>query len=243
MRLCLGLVVFLMFSGTAMARDCRPPEVTVRDIRGLRDFATCVIAEIADLRREQSRLRAEVAALQRELARIPGEIINENGRVTRLGGEDLTRASFSATALTRAGQVVVRVDPVVLEELCATGCALSLSFAAIGMRAADPAPVVAVGPCNFLYNRTSGVWSRSSACGAATAGVDGDGEPAGSLGAEIIAAVGTACLLADSEPSRKPGLPTPSFSRDSQRGLFLIADPAMWGGGEARFRCDLRFAR
>jgi hypothetical protein len=243
----LFLIAFLASSGlwsaAAQARDCRPPEITVREVRGLRDFADCLIAEIADLRRENTRLAGEVTALQKALARIPGEIVNEGGRASRLGGDDLARASFSATARSRAGAVVVGVDPSLLQELCATGCALSLSLSAIGLRTADPAPVVAVGPCTFVYNAASGAWSRSSACGEALAGIDGDGQPTGATGGEVVAEAGAVCLLADSEPSRKPGTPATTFARDSQRGLFLIADPSLWTGTETRFRCDLKLLR
>jgi hypothetical protein len=239
----LMLIVFLLLSGAAQARDCDPPRVTFDEVLGLRDFSRCLLAEIADLKREQARLLGEIGKLQKRVASVPGEFVNENGRVTLLGGDDLVRASFAVTSRARDGAIALGIDQAVLEELCAKSCTLSLTLTAVGLRQADPAPVFAVGPCVFRYNGASGVWARSDACGKATMGVDGNGRPRGRSGGEVIVAAAEACLLADSEPSRDLEAERQSLGRDLERGLFLIADAAYWDGDEARFRCDLKVSR
>jgi hypothetical protein len=237
------LILFFLAAGAAHARDCEPPEVYDETIRGLRDFAECAIAEIADLKREQAGLQDKIDTLEKALADVPGRLSNDNGRVTRSGGDTLARADFAVDGRVRQGAAALDIDQKVLEELCSGGCSFTLVLTAVGLRAADPAPVFAVGPCVLQYKPESGIWARSGACGETVTGVDGDGAPTGSPGGEIIAAAGSGCILADSAPRRTVDPETETLGPDRKQGLFLIADAALWQGEEDRFRCDLRFSR
>jgi hypothetical protein len=241
MRVLLAILVLL--AGAAQARDCRPPKDEGKKITGLGAFAECVIAEISDLRQENARLQDKVEQLEKSLAGIPGEMKNVNGRVTRTGGDTLVRADFSLDGRARQAAIGLEVDQKALERLCGEGCSFTLALTAVGLREGDPTPIYATGPCAFQYKAKSGAWSRSGACGGEAAGVDGDGSPSGAPGGEVIAMAGEACLLADSGPRRNVDPEDQPLSRDREKGLVLIANPALWTGSEQRFRCDLRISR
>jgi hypothetical protein len=237
------LIALCLLTGAAEARTCKPPEVQGREIHGLRSFSECLVAEIADLRRQHAELQREIKELRSLLASVPGEIENRNGRVTLLGGDRVAQATYLLDARTRGDAAALDIDQQILETLCESGCLISLSLAAEGLREADPAQVAALGPCAFHYNRKSGAWALSGACGDPVSGIDGDGIPNGTSGGEAIVAVDGACLLADSEPVRSVDAKAQTLGGDRAKGLFLIADPALWQGEESRFRCELKIAR
>jgi hypothetical protein len=240
----LTLIAFLLLTGAAHAKECKPPKLEDEQISGLRTFAECLIEEVADLKRGQAELRSEIDKLQKTLATVvPGALTNDNGRVTRTGGENLVEANFSLATRTRQGASALDIDQKALEEICESSCTFTLVLTGIGLRASDPAPVFATGPCVFGYSAGSGVWSRSGACGDTVTGIDGNGTPTAALGGEIIAEAGGGCILADSEPRRDVDPETEALGRDRKRGLFLIADAALWKGDGGRFQCDLRFSR
>ena len=237
------LIIFFLVCGAAQARACTLPRVDANEIHGLRSFSECLLAEIASLKRDQARLRREVEELQEALADIPGEFRNNNGRVTRLGGQRLVEASFAIDARTREGTAALAIDQAALEDLCAINCTITMSLIAEGLREADPAPAFALGPCAFHYGSENRAWARSGTCGDAISGIDGDGAPTGISGGEIIAEVGSACRLADSDPRLGVDPGARALGRDHAPGLFLIADPSLWEGDEARFRCELTLVR
>jgi hypothetical protein len=243
MRLMLTAFFVLAVASNAHARDCNPADAEGQEIRGLRAFSECVIAEINDLKRENIELRREIEEIRKSLTSFPGDFENKNGRVTRLGGERLTQASFSLSSRSREGASGLDIDQKALALICEIGCSITLSLTAQGLRETDTAPVVAVGPCAFRYNLQSGVWALSGACGEPVSGIDGDGAPNDNSGGEVIATAGGACILADSEPSRSVDPETGKLSGDRAKGLFLVAEPALWKGKENRFRCDLKIAR
>jgi hypothetical protein len=237
------LIAFFLLSGTAHARDCKPPRTENEKITGLRAFSDCLLQEVADLKREQADLETEIENLQKSLKGFPGELSDDNGRVTRLGGGRLTQASFSLASGTRDSATELDIDQDALEELCAIGCTFTLVLTAGQLRDAAPAPVFAAGPCAFRYNPKSGVWGRSGDCGAPVTGIDGNGKPTGNSGGEVIAASGDACVLADSIPGRSVDSEPQALGRDRAKGLFLIADARLWKGTEDRFSCDLKITR
>jgi hypothetical protein len=239
----LSLIALSLLTGVAEARSCKLPELAGRDIRGLRSFSECLVDEIADLKRQQAEFIKEINDLRILLANIPGEIENRNGRVTHLGGERLAQATYLLAARSRESAVALDIDQQVLVTLCELGCSITLSISAEGLREADPAPVAALGPCAFRYNRKSGAWALSGACGDPVSGIDGDGVPNGTPGGEAIVALDGACSLADSEPGLSVDADVSSLGSDRAMGLFLLAEPALWLGAETRFRCELKITR
>jgi hypothetical protein len=234
---------FLALTSAAQAHDCKQPRYEDKEIKGLKAFTECVIGTLSDLEQEQARLLDEIKTLKAALAQIPGELVNLNGRKTRRGGDSLAQARFTLSSRSRDGTTSLDIDAATLDELCAVGCSLTLTLTAQGLRAADVAPVFATGPCVFRYSATSGAWTTSTGCGEAATGVDGNGTPAGASGGELIATVGEACRLADSEPRRSVDPEDQPLGRDRKKGIHLIADATLWTGNEERFQCDLKLAR
>jgi hypothetical protein len=236
--------ILLVFSATlAEARECKPPDIDNKNIRGLRAFSECMILEVEDLKRENAKLRDEIDKIRKSLADFPGELQNTDGRVARRGGDRLAQASFSRVARARERATSLDIDQKAIVALCVSGCLMSLSLVAEGLREADTAPIATLGPCGFTYNPKSGAWAMSEACGEPVSGVDGDGVPGGSSGGEVIVAVGGACIMADSEPSLSVGSEAGKLGHDRAKGLYLVADPALFQGVEDRFRCELKITR
>lgn len=141
----------LLLASVAEARDCVAPQYvgTTDELRGLIAFSDCVLRKIAALEVENAALRRDLDEMRASLDGFPGELQNRNGRVTRQGGGQLTQASYVQTARTREAAVSLPVNPDALAALCGTGCSLSLALVGEGLRAADSAPVSAIGPCAF----------------------------------------------------------------------------------------------
>lgn len=241
MRWMLFVVAFL--AGTAEARECREPYWENKNLKGMGDFAKCVNERLAELETENAQLKDDVKDLEKTLDGLPGEMTDMNGRVTRSGGGNLTRAGFALDGRARQAAMGMDIDQKALEKLCGEGCSLTLVLTAVGLREGDAAPVFATGPCAFQYKAKSGAWTRGGDCGETMAGVDGNGSVAGDTGAEVIAEAGAACILADSEPAKGVGSEAQPLAADRDKGLVLIANPALWKGSEQRFRCDLKIAR
>jgi hypothetical protein len=238
------LVLLVLTAGAARAEDCKRPQYENNMlIRGLDDFVDCVNKRLAGLENEKALLQERVDSLEKLISGLPGELSDNNGRVTRSGGGTLVRAAISLDARSKQATIEKRIDQKVLEQLCGEGCTVTLSLTAVGLREGDPAPIFAVGPCSFLYKAKSGAWTLGKACGATASGVDGDGALSDAPGGDVILTAGEACLFADSGPRRSVEPEDQPLSRDRDKGLFLIADPALWAGSEQRFRCDLRIAR
>jgi hypothetical protein len=243
MRLILAALA-LGLSGMAHAQDCQTPRKIGQLYEGVIDFAKCTNARITALERQNAELRDAVAKLQAALSEVPGELKNDAGRITRSGGEALTLATFTAKVRRREGSARLEIDQAAVEKLCQVGCALNLILVPEGLRAGDQVSASAAATCTFVYAAESGAWSQTGGCGDPTSGVDGDGKPAGDPGGDIIATVGGACILADSEPSRSVGAADAEMlNADRTKGLFLIAAPALWTGTEDRFRCELKIGR
>jgi hypothetical protein len=241
MRLLLVTLVFA--AGAAQARDCKEPWWENKVLKGMGTYVECVNDRLAELETEKAELQDKVDKLDKVMAGLPGELTAMNGRVTRSGGGNLTRAGFSLDARARQAAMDMDIDQKALEQLCGEGCSLTLVLTAIGLREDDPTPIFATGPCPFRYMAKSGAWTRSGACGEEATGVDGDGSLSDTPGGDVIAAAGEACLLADSGPRRSVDPEDQPLSRDREKGLVLIADPARWTGSEQRFHCDLRISR
>jgi hypothetical protein len=210
-------------------------------------FLRCLLDENAALRRDLRRLRDRVGALEAELAATPAPYADRDGRIEAVPGRPVGSAVFVLTARATGRPASLPLDHEVVRALCGRsgGCRLALAEAAEGLRTADPALRLAVGPCAFSYDAESGGWARAEGCSGGTlAGVDGDGAPpapaaAGSGGA-IIATAGR-CALADAAAQDAPrpagAAVAAELAPDRSRGLFLLALPAP--GGSARFRCEL----
>lgn len=237
------LVTLILAAGTAQARDCEEPYYEGRILKGVGAYVECVNGRLAELEKEKAELQDKVDKLDKAMAGLPGELTSMNGRVTRSGGGALKRASFSLDARARQAAMEMDVDQKALELLCGEGCSVTLVLTAIGLREDDPTPIFATGPCPFQYKAKSGSWTRRGACGEEATGVDGDGSLSDAPGGDIIVTAGEACLLADSGPRRSVDPEDQPLSRDREKGLVLIADPALWTGSEQRFRCDLRISR
>jgi hypothetical protein len=237
------LVILILAADAAQARDCKEPWWENKVLKGMGTYVECVNARLAELETEKAQLQDQVDRLEKIMAGLPGEMTTLNGRVTRSGGGALMRAGFGLDARARQAAMETEIDQTALEQLCGEGCSLTLVLTAIGLRDGDPTPIFAVGPCAFQYKAKSGAWTRSGACGPEASGVDGDGSLSDAPGGEVIASAGDACLLAESGPRRSVDPEDQPLSRDRDKGLVLIADPARWTGSEQRFRCDLRLTR
>lgn len=236
-------VILILAAGAAQARDCKEPWFENKVLKGMGTYVQCVNERLAALEKEKAQLQDRIDKLDKVMAGLPGEMTQMNGRVTRSGGGALTRASFSLDARARQAAMETDVDQQALELLCGEGCGITLVLTAIGLRDGDPSPIFATGPCPFQYKTKSGSWTRGGTCGEEASGVDGDGSLSDTPGGEVIATAGEACLLADSGPRRSVDPADQALSRDREKGLVLIADPALWTGSEQRFRCDLRITR
>lgn len=237
------LVILMLAGGAARAEVCKAPVIENKLVKGLGDYVDCVNKRLAGLEKEKAQLQDRVEKLEKLISSLPGEMTDMNGRVTRSGGGSLVRAVFSIEARQRQAAAEKRIDQKALEQLCSEGCSVTLSLTAVGLREGDPTPIFTAGPCGFQYKAKSGAWTRGEACGPAVSGVDGDGTLADSPGGDLIAAAGQACLFSDSGPRRSVDPEDQPFSRDREKGLVLIADPALWTGSEQRFRCDLRISK
>jgi hypothetical protein len=241
---------FFLTTGVAAAEDCRLPVFENKALSGVVDFSKCIRKQVSDLETENAKLRKELDEMQKALANFPGELVNENGRETRFGGDRLTQATYTLKVRTRESTSSVALDPKVLGELCGLGCTVFLIQTGERLGNAASTSASALGPCSFLYDAKIGTWSLGG-CGEAVSGTDGNGTPTGADGGEVIATVGASCTLADAEPARAveqaPETEVETVAQrlgnDRAKGLFLIANPALWSGEEDRFRCELRFAR
>lgn len=243
MRTVLALLL-LASGGISHAGDCQLPRQIGKDYAGVIDFAKCMNERVSALERQNAELREAIAKLQSALSQVPGELQNDGGRITRSGGEALTVATFTTKVRRREGSARLEIDQAVVEKLCERGCALNLVLVPEGLRADDPVEASTAGTCTFVYSTENGAWSQTGGCGDPTSGVDGDGKPAGDPGGDVIATVGGACILADSEPSRSVGAADAQMlNADRARGLFLIAAPNLWTGTEDRFHCELKIGR
>lgn len=236
-------VLLMLAAGAAQAEDCKRPQYENKMMRGLDEFVDCVNRRLAGLEKEKALLQDRVESLEKLISGLPGEMTDTNGRVTRSGGGALVRAAVSLDARSRQAVMERRIDQKALEQLCGEGCNVTLSLTAVGLREGDPTPIFAVGPCGFQYKVKSGAWTLGEACGKAVSGVDGDGSLADAAGGEVIVTAGEACQFADSGPRRSVDPEDQPLSRDRDKGLVLIADPALWTGSEQRFRCDLRITK
>lgn len=237
------LVLLVLTAGAARAEECKRPKYENKMFYGLDAYVDCVNKRLAGLEKDKALLQDRVDALEKLISGLPGELTDTNGRVTRSGGGAVVRAAFSLDARSKQAAMDKRIDQKVLEQLCGEGCNVTLSLTAVGLREGDPTPIYAVGPCGFQYKAKSGAWTLGQACGAAASGVDGDGSLSDAPGGDVILTAGEACLFADSGPRRGVDPEDQPLSSDRDKGLFLIADPALWTGSEQRFRCDLRITR
>ncbi|MCX7286553.1 MAG: hypothetical protein NTW20_03060 [Rhodobacterales bacterium] len=236
-------VVLALASGAASAKDCEPPKRVNEELSGVIKFSECMIDKVAGLERENAELRKELDKIQTALTKFPGEMRNEDGRVTRSGGENLMQATFITGARRGAGPAALAIDQKALEAICAVGCTVNLVLAAEALRKEDPGSVNTAATCSLRYTAKSGTWSQGGGCGDPVSGVDGDGKPPGKSGGEVIATVGDACVLADSEPGRSVDAAGQLLGADRAKGIYLIAAPALWTGTEARFRCEMKISR
>ncbi|WP_137109622.1 hypothetical protein [Rhodobacter sp. SY28-1] len=237
------LVLLMLAAGAARAEDCKEPTVENKVPKGLVAFAECVNKRLAGLEKEKAQLQDRIDSLEKLISGLPGEMTDTNGRVTRSGSGALVRAVISLDARSRQAAMEKRIDQKALEQLCSEGCNVTLSLTAVGLREGDPTPIFATGPCGFLYKAKSGGWTLGQGCGTPVSGVDGDGTLSDVPGGDTIVTVGQACLFADSGPRRNVDPEDQPLSPDRDKGLFLIADPALWTGTEQRFRCDLRITK
>ncbi len=243
MRLVPMIVALMLTAVPVAARECRLP-LLIGDAAVPTSFLSCLLDEISDLKRDQTRLRREVNELTEALSELPGQFRNEDGVVSADEDRKLATASFRLTSRSTSDTTSLPVDQDAMETLCAGtgGCTVTLFLRPEGLRPADPVDIVATGPCLFDYDPKNGVWVRGGACGEAGAltGTDGNGTPGGNDGGEIVAAAGGACLLADSDPGLTVGPGAGLFGRDHSRGLFLVAAPSLRDNGSGRFRCELK---
>jgi hypothetical protein len=242
MRLIIALC-FLVMPVAARARTCDMPLHTLPDAgqyREVLDTIDCLLNEIDDLKQGQAVLADEIERLKSQLAKVPGEYINLDGKVTTTGGDKIAAASFRLTSQPDGRAASLAIDHAVWEALCAdgTGCTLSLFTEADGLRLSETAATAATGPCALNYTKTSGAWSVGAGCGgsAVASGTDGNAEPGGLGGGEVVMVAGEACILADADASRTVG-GSEVLGSDGVHGFFLVAKPGTATDG--RFRCVL----
>ncbi|MEM9047498.1 MAG: hypothetical protein AAGC92_02155 [Pseudomonadota bacterium] len=119
---------------------------------------------------------------------------------------------------------------------------LSLTLREAPALSSDAVAVRVSGPCLFDYEPVSGRWVRGFGClGGRETGVDGDGSNrTAGVNADVIAAAGAGCILADADVRTFSAPGESFFCRDHGRGLFLIAAPSLLEDPAARFVCDLQ---
>lgn len=235
--------LFCLLATAAQAKDCEIPRFEERKVSGLVAFAECMNERVGRLEEENAKLREELEKTRGSLAEFPGELMNDNGRVTRTGGDNLVQASFATSARKGQAAAGLAIDQQALETMCAVGCTVHLALTAEALRKSDPPPVFADTTCSLRYTAKSGAWAQGGGCGEAASGVDGDGNPPGEAGGEVLATAGGACLLADAEPGRGVTKERQVLGTDRAKGLFLVAAPLMFTGTDARFRCELKIVR
>lgn len=239
----LSALIFALGTSIAQAADCEAPKQQGNTLVGLGRFAACLNSAMSELEAENARLREELEKIQASLPDFPGTLVNENGRVTRTGGNQLLQASFAAKVRRREAAQSLPIDQAALEQLCSVGCTVSMFLISEGLRTNDPTPVIASGTCTLRYSAKDGAWSQGGGCGEPTSGVDGDGKPPAQSGGDVIAAVGGACLLADSQAARAVGAEGGLLGQDRAKGLYLISEPSLWRGDTERFRCELKLSQ
>ncbi|MEO8529627.1 MAG: hypothetical protein ABI459_00240 [Deltaproteobacteria bacterium] len=185
-----------------------------------------------------------MSKLERAVGNLPGEYRNEDGKISVPDNHTIGTASFVLNARQGLSASSLAIDQKVLETICGVsgGCSMSIQFEAAGLRVGETTQALAAGPCALIYNKTTGAWSRGSACGdgADASGVDGDGTPASGGGGAILAAIGGGCLLADANIARTVGAAGDILGPDNARGLYLIAAPTLLKSLSGRFKCQLR---
>lgn len=240
------LILMFLATGAAQAEDCELPVGRNEALRGVIDFSDCIQTRVNELEAENTALRQNLDDLRKTLADFPGELVNINGRETRFGGERLALASYLLPSRSGEGAASLAIDDKVAGDLCALGCTLFLQATGEDARGIATVEPGAIGPCSFRYDAKSGAWSVSG-CGQTASGIDGNGNPTGEGGGEVIASAGV-CMLADAEPLRKidddqPANTGEALSRDRGMALYLIASPARSGAATGQFRCGLKLTR
>jgi hypothetical protein len=244
MRHLILTLVLCLSAAPALARDCvaEVPRFP-RTASDLLDAIACLDAEIRALRLERARLEARVAEQAAALAEVPVAYLNEDGRENVEEDRPLSSARFVLTARQTGGAASLPVERTVLAALCARpgGCRLTLLQRLSGFGQPTPDTATGVGPCAFHYDPAGGAWFRGAGCGETDErqGVDGGGSAARPEQGREIASVGGGCLLADADIDLRPESPLEPLGRDTGRGLFLVAAPALGPGAGARFRCEL----